>query len=202
MYMNCLYDLENSYAFKGNTSAFVQMEDGNNEFGLAVGLTFIYPLAVKPGFNAGRLVRYILQKYRTTKEALKALKKPSHCLLADTSDCQSFWNMAVVECNGEHIESIYLKETQPYVAAVNEFYSECMKPFNKDEIDNWKAGQRYQSASSVLNKNKNNYSIEVVRDILKGKYGFLCQYERKKKQDTVWSVIYDLKKQKDLALGR
>lgn len=61
LYMNCLYDLENSYAFKGNTSAFVQMEDGNNEFGLAVGLTFIYPLAVKPGFNAGRLVRYILE---------------------------------------------------------------------------------------------------------------------------------------------
>lgn len=82
--------------------------------------------------------------------------------------------MAVVECNGEHIECIYPKETQPYVAAVNEFYSECMKPFNKDEIDNWKAGQRYQSASSVLNKNKNNYSIEVVKDILKGKYGFMC----------------------------
>ncbi len=40
LYMNCLYRLDNVYAFNGNTTAFVQMEDGVNEYGLAVGLTF------------------------------------------------------------------------------------------------------------------------------------------------------------------
>lgn len=43
-YMNCLYQLSGVYAFNGNTTAFIQMEDGMNEYGLAIGLTFIYPL--------------------------------------------------------------------------------------------------------------------------------------------------------------
>ena len=43
LYMNCLYSLDNVYSFNGNTTAFVQIEDGVNEHGLAVGLTFIYP---------------------------------------------------------------------------------------------------------------------------------------------------------------
>lgn len=50
------------------------MEDGINEYGLAVGLTFIYPTVIKPGFNAGMLVRYLLEKCKTTNEALDLLK--------------------------------------------------------------------------------------------------------------------------------
>lgn len=41
LYMNCIYKLKDSYSFNGNTTAFVQMEDGVNEHGLAVGITFI-----------------------------------------------------------------------------------------------------------------------------------------------------------------
>ena len=48
LYMNCLYSLDNSYAFNANTTAFVEMEDGVNEYGLAVGLTFIYPQDIIP----------------------------------------------------------------------------------------------------------------------------------------------------------
>ena len=29
-----------------------------------------------------------------------------------------------------------------------------------------------------------------------GKYGFMCQYDRKTNADTVWSVVYDLKNNK------
>ena len=29
-------------------------------------------------------------------------------------------------------------------------------------------------------------------DLLSGKKGFLCQYDRKKGMDTIWSAIYDL----------
>ena len=36
LYMNCLYHLKDGYAFNGNTTAFVQMEDGVNQHGLAV----------------------------------------------------------------------------------------------------------------------------------------------------------------------
>ena len=32
LYMNCLYNLDNVYAFNGNTTAFIEMEDGINEY--------------------------------------------------------------------------------------------------------------------------------------------------------------------------
>ena len=57
LYMNCLYNLDNVYSFNGNTTAFVEIEDGINEYGLSVGLTFVYPTIIKAGFNSGLLVR-------------------------------------------------------------------------------------------------------------------------------------------------
>ena len=42
-----------------------EMEDGVNEHGLAAGLTFMYPTKIAPGFNAGMLVRYVLERCRT-----------------------------------------------------------------------------------------------------------------------------------------
>ena len=35
--------------------------------------------------------------------------------------------------------------------------------------------------------------VKYAQNLLSGKYGFLCQYDRNTKKDTVWSVIYDLK---------
>ena len=32
--------------------------------------------------------------------------------------------------------------------------------------------------------------------LLSGDYGFLCQYDRSTGKDTVWSVIYDMKRHK------
>lgn len=74
LYMNCIYKLNEVYSFNGNTTAFVQMEDGINEHGLAIGLTFVYPKIRGAGFNAGMLVRYLLEKCKNTKEAIKHLK--------------------------------------------------------------------------------------------------------------------------------
>ncbi len=46
-----------------NTTAFIEMEDGITKYGLAVGLTFIYPTIIKAGFNAAyMLVRYLIKK--------------------------------------------------------------------------------------------------------------------------------------------
>jgi len=36
--------------------------------------------------------------------------------------------------------------------------------------------------------------VEYAKATLSGKYGFMCQYDRKKNADTVWSVVYDLKR--------
>ena len=67
-----------------------------------------------------------------------------------------------------------------------------MKKFNNYEVDNWKAEERYLVAYNTLKNSKNNYSFDLIKDILSGKYGFMCQYDRKTDADTVWSVIYDI----------
>lgn len=194
LYMNCLYRLENGYAFNGNTTAFVQMEDGVNQHGLAVGLTFVYPHIRKPGFNAGMLLRYLLEKCKTTAEAVNELHRlpiasAQALTLADKSG-----EIAVVECNPCSIEVIRPRVGEMFVAAANNFNSEKMQPYRNPKIDDWRSDERYQTVHSALTQNKDRYAVAFAKDILSGKYGFMCQYNRKQNADTVWSVVYDLKR--------
>ena len=193
LYMNCLYNLDNAYAFNGNTTAFIEIEDGINEYGLAVGLTFIYPTTIKAGFNAGMLVRYLLEKCKTTDEAISLLKSIPIASQQTITIADTTGNIVVVECNCEEIEIIQPIRNDNFVTTANEFNSTKMKRFNNYEVDNWKSEERYLVAYDTLKKHKNNYSFDLIRDILAGKYGFMCQYDRKTDADTVWSVIYDIK---------
>ena len=54
-----------------------------------------------------------------------------------------------------------------------------MKHYNNYVVDNWKAEERYFVAYNTLKDSKDNYSFDLVKDILSGKYGFMCQYDRK-----------------------
>lgn len=193
LYMNCLYQLDGGFAFNANTTAFVQMEDGINEYGLAVGLTFVYPTIKAPGLNAGMLVRYLLEKCKTTKEAITWLKQVPIASTQTLTMIDDTGDMIVVECNCDHVEIIKPNKDDNFVVTTNIFHSRKMKSFNNDKIDNWKAKERYLVASNTLKQDKDHVSFELVKDILSGKYGFMCQYDRKTDADTVWSVIYDIK---------
>ena len=197
LYMNCLYNLDGVYAFNGNTTAFVQMEDGVNEHGLAIGLTFIYPHIRKPGLNAGMLLRYILEKCKTTKEAIDALKQLPIASAQTLTIADSRGDLAVVECNPEKFAIIYPKNGTKYVATANNFNSEELKAYRTpDDIDDWKSDKRYETAYTALNIHCEQYSLEFAQELLGGKFGFMCQYDRKTGADTVWSVVYDLKNKK------
>lgn len=193
LYMNCLYSLDNVYAFNENTTAFIEIEDGINEHGLAVGLTFIYPTIKKEGFNAGMLVRYLLEKCKNTAEAITFLKNVPIASQQTLTIADRTGNIVVVECNCEKIEIIRPDKYGNFVVAANEFNSSNMKQYNNYEVDNWNAKERYLVSYNTLKECKNKYSYSVIRDILLGKYGFMCQYDRKIDADTVWSVIYDIK---------
>ncbi|MCI8310107.1 C45 family peptidase [uncultured Clostridium sp.] len=196
LYMNCLYKLDNVYAFNGNTTAFVQMEDGVNEYGLAIGLTFVYPKVRKAGFNSGMLVRYLLEKCKTTDEALEKLKKIPIASQQTLTLADSKGNLAIVECNCNHIQLIKPSNDGEFVATANNFNSNEMFEYRNCGIDDWRSDERYSVAYNTLKENKNNFSLELAKDILSGKYGFMCQYNRKTGADTVWSIIYDLKNKK------
>lgn len=193
LYMNCLYKLNNVYSFNGNTTAFVEMEDGINEYGLAIGLTFIYPKIINIGLNAGMIVRYLLEKCKTTDEAIENLKTLPIASQQTLTIADSTGNIVIVECNSKDIEVIKPNEDGNFVTIANEFNSQSMRKYNNYNIDNWKAKERYEVAHNSLKRNKNNFSIELVKEVLSGKYGFMCHYERKTNADTVWSVIYDTK---------
>lgn len=192
LYMNVIYQLDGVFAFNGNTTAFVEMEDGVNEYGFACGLTFIPVKKVKPGFNAGILVRYLLEKCKTVDEALGEINRlpiasGSTLTMADASG-----NIVTIELSSEDINVIH--PTDYYVFATNVFVSDKMKKLNVEEFDNWKAEERYKTMNDFFSKNKP--TIESCKKLLGGEYGFMCQYDRKKNADTVWSVIYNLTEKK------
>jgi len=195
-YMNCLYQLNGAYGFNGNTTAFIEMEDGINEHGLAVGLTFIYPKITGAGLNAGMLVRYLLEKCKTTAEVIESLYRLPIASQQTLTVIDHFGDFAVIECNCNHVEVIKPTEQDCFVVATNGFASQEMREYNNHDIDDWRSEERYLVACNSLRENKNHFSVALAEDILSGKYGFMCQYERSKGADTVWSVIYDVKNKK------
>ncbi|WP_027399135.1 C45 family autoproteolytic acyltransferase/hydolase [Anaerovorax odorimutans] len=193
LYMNCIYNLTNSYSFNSNTTAYVQMEDGVNEHGLATGLTFVYPKIRKPGLNAGMLIRYILEKCKSTKEAVDEIYRLPIASAQTITIADKKGDIAVIECNPEKIIVIKQKQKEKFVATANNFNSLQMKSYRNPHIDDWRSDDRYQTVYNALKNNEKSYSIEFAQSLLSGKYGFICQYDRSKNADTVWSVVYDLK---------
>lgn len=209
--MNVIYRLsDGAYAFTGNTTAFVEMEDGVNEHGLAAGLTTVAPFVRRPGFNAGLLLRYLLEKCRSVPEAIAALNSipiasPLTLTMADASG-----SIAVAECLPGRVEIAHTMSGTPqnkkpsFVCATNKFHLPPMTPFNLPDIDDWNAEERYQtmfralrerkaSADSSRTENSTDQNLDFAQNLLSGQNGFICQYDRATGKDTVWSVIYDLK---------
>ena len=48
----------------------------------------------------------------------------------------------------------------------------------------------------TLSREAPQMDISIAKELLSGKKGFICQYDRDTGKDTVWSVIYDLKHHK------
>lgn len=184
-------------SFTGNTTSFLQMEDGVNQKGLAIGLTSVNPAEIKPGFNAGLLVRYLLETCGTVPEALETLKvlpigSAQTLALADEKG-----NLAVVECNAKRIEIAGpVDRENPFVCATNVFHLPRMCGYNRSAGDDWFAERRYQTMQNALNRKDLKKGLSFAQDLLSGRYGFLCQYDRSTGKDTVWSVVYDLKRRK------
>ena len=194
--LNVIYKLtDGTYSFTGNTTAFVEMEDGVNEHGLAVGLTSVYPIQCKPGFNAGLLLRYLLEKCKNVMEAVSCLHQLPIASAQTLTLADSSGEIALVECNAERIESITSSDGQPVVYATNTFHLAKMEEYNSTGIDTWFAETRYQTLTSAFQDHR-NLGLTFAKKLLCGEYGFLCQYDRNTGKDTVWSVIYDLKQHK------
>lgn len=192
LYAHCTYRLEGAAALVGNTTAFSEMEDGVNEHGLAVGMTFVFPTVRKPGLNAGYLVRLLLETCRTAEEALALLARlpigtAQTLTLADPTGA-----VAVAECCAEGFAVRRPAPGKGFAAAVNDFREAAMQPWRCTLEDDLHSGLRWQTVTRALRGGQ----VKTLPDacaLLSGKLGFLCQYDRQRGFDTVWSVACGLR---------
>ena len=143
---NCLYRFsDGGYSFVGNTTSFLQMEDGVNQFGLAAGLTSVPPNPPRPGLNAGLTLRLLLESCRDVPQALALLRQlpVSSChtlVLADRAG-----RIALAECAPERTQIHCPGETDAFVCSVNSFHLSAMAPTILGH-----AGQIFQYTGSQL----------------------------------------------------
>lgn len=190
--MNCIYTLEGAHSFTGNTTAFVEMEDGANEHGLAIGLTAIWPRILAHGLNAGMLLRYGLEKCKTAEEFIGELTRLPIASSQTFTVADHGGSIALVECNPEKVIVKKPGEAYPFVSAVNSFYCPEMAIYTCTDIDTWNSEKRFATIQNAFRDTK-TYDMDFAKNLLAGRYGFMCQYDRKTGRDTVWSVIYDMK---------
>lgn len=127
--MNVIYRFSSgSYSFTGNTTAFLEMEDGVNEKGLAIGLTSVYPPTVKPGMNAGLLLRFFLEKCKNTKEVIGWAQKLPISSAQTFTVADACGDIAVLECYADKLQISRPTKEQPYVCATNLFHSPELSP--------------------------------------------------------------------------
>ncbi len=176
--------------FNITTSSFINGEEGLNEHGLAVAMTFVLTelSAIRPGLNSCFIVRYLLEKAQNTSQALELLKNlpiSSNCniLLADKTG-----NMLVVECT-PNAKRIRMPENN-IVCTVNSFTSAEMKQYDFAKGDDYRSCERYETVMNTLISIDGDL-IDKTQDLLKGKTGFMCQYEEPD-FETVWSSIFDI----------
>lgn len=186
--LSFLYRPATGFGFRGCATAPVQMEDGMNDCGLAVGLTFVWPVTKKPGLHAGLLVRCLLQKCRTVEEGIAALKGLTISSSQTVTMADANGDMAVVECNAARVEVLRPCPGESFVGAVNDFQSAGMQPY----APGWEmmlSDQRYQTLRRALAA-RPDCDAAFARSLLAGEQGFLCQYDRALGADTLWSALY------------
>lgn len=192
-----IYSPSNGNRFNITTSSFINGEEGLNEHGLAVAMTFVMTSLdkIKAGFNSCFIVRYLLEKASCTQNALSMLMKlpiASNCniLLADKSG-----EMIVVECTPltKKIRKAENIDNDKIVCTVNSFVSEQMKQFDIANGNDYCSNKRYHTVMDNFSNPINANLIEWTKQLLKGNYGFMCQYDDEPDFETVWSSIFDLK---------
>lgn len=193
-----LYAPSNGNRFNITTSSFINGEEGLNEHGLAIAMTFVMTSleTIQAGFNSCFIVRYLLEKAYNAENAISLLMElpvASNCniLIADKNG-----EMAVVECTPftKRIREAVGLGNNKIVCTVNSFTSDEMKPYDAANGNDYDSDIRYKVVVNSFSAHIKDDLIETTKRLLKGDYGFMCQYDYELNFETVWSSIFDLKR--------
>lgn len=128
-------------------------------------------------------------KMSNNKRSNTSIKKITNCSAQTITLADKTGEIAVVECNCDCL--IVRWPQKGIIFTTNHYISQELQSYQYQCEDDIHSHERYQTLESFV-KIKNNEKIENVQALLSGKYGFMCQYDRKK-EDTIWSCVYDLK---------
>jgi predicted choloylglycine hydrolase len=180
-----------------NTSSFINGEEGINEHGLVVAMTYVLPKLdeIKPGLNSVFLVRYLLENINTVQEGIQAVRNlpiASSCnlLLVDSSG-----SMVVMECNPLKINIRTPEQSEHYedfIITVNHFSSPSMWEHDASNRNVYFSNDRYHTVFNALNIGDFGDLITHTQAILKGECGFMCQYGKALNFETIWSSLFDI----------
>lgn len=191
-----IYAPLNRNRFNLTTFSFINGEEDLNEHGLAIAMTFVMTNLdkIQAGFNSCFIVRYLLEKADSAQNAISLLMElpiASNCniLVADKSG-----EMSVIECTptAKRIRKAICSNKGKIVCTVNSFTSDEMKPFDMANGDDYFSNRRYQTVIDSFSTHIQDDYIETTKQLLKGDYGFMCQYDDPN-FETVWSSVFDLK---------
>jgi len=191
---SCLVRPTSGYTFVGQGDALVGKEDGVNEHRLAVGMTFVAAKHTKPGFNFLFIVRYLLEKSRNIQEAIALLLNLPICTSQNIILSDRNGDMAVVECCSEAIVVRRPRGEEQFLVATNHFIEPTMLKYDGKPEQNWYLSEtRYHTAQQALMMTQNDVdSILFAQQISSGKLGFVCQYKKELRFDSLWSFIVRL----------
>lgn len=198
---SCLIRPTSGYTFVGQGDALIGKEDGVNEHGLAVGMTFVAAKQTKPGFNFLFIVRYLLEKSKNVSEAIRLLHNLPICTSQNIILADRQGEMAIVECCSEAIAVRTPKEGEQFLVATNQFIEPAMMKYDGRPDQNWYLSEtRYQTSQQAL-RMTDHYSdpLQRAKHILSGKFGVVCQYKKELNFDSLWSFIVRLN---DLSIVR
>lgn len=183
-----LYRPEDGYTFLGNTTSFIQIEDGMNEHGLAAAINFLMTKKYKIGLNTGMIVRAILETCKTVDEAIDFIKNvpiatTQNIMLADATG-----KLAVVECSPDKVA---IRHSDNYLISTNEFILPEMQTEHNNPEENWyRSHDRYETVEKAFAEYKIR-NLDFIKEVQSGKRGFTCQYPKDINFDTLWSSIYE-----------
>lgn len=181
-----LYRADGKNKLLGNSTSFIQLEDGINEHGLAVGMNFLLTKKYKAGINTGFLVRALLENCKDAEEAIKFIRNVPLCSTQNIMLADKSGNLAVVEASPE---KIYVRRSNEYIISTNHFVGDEMKEEHANPEENWYFSRdRYGTCQNALMQSGKDKDFAMK--LAGGKFGFTCQYEKTMNFDTLWSAVY------------
>jgi len=177
----------------GNTDIFVGREDGVNEKGLAIGMTGIQPVRVKPGISFALIVRRVLDKCACVEEGVRTLTDArfltcSNYLLADRDG-----EMAVVEACPDKVRVRRPEGEDNFIVCTNHFVHSEMNRMENVKERPLDSAIRYTTIYNALKQSKEKIRIQDAQEILSDHKGYVCSHVEEIKLGTLWSMVSTLK---------